>query len=100
MDLGNFKRETPVHSENLVVIAAYWKNMLDHIGVALDENMSSFKSKSNNAVSTIHKCASHLDEVAKGCAIVTSMGVIAEVVSGAMIPLLHPSLVDSVLVEH
>ena len=59
--------------------------MLDHIDAVLNESMSSFKSKTNNAVSTVGKCASHLDEVANECGIVTTVRVIAGVEGGAMV---------------
>ena len=86
MGLGKFKREAPGDGENPVVIAAYWKNVLDnHIDAVLDRSVSSFKSKSNDAVSTVRTCASHLDEVAKDCGIATTVGGSAGVVGGALV---------------
>ena len=78
MDLGNFKREAPGDYENIVVIATFWV-------CGINESIRSFKSKSSNAVSTVRKYVSHLDEVAKECGVVTTMGVIAGVVCGAMV---------------
>ena len=85
MGLRRFKREAPGHNEKPVVIAAYWKNVLDnHIDEVLGMSVRSYKSKSNKAVRTIRKCASHLDEVVKECGVASVVGGSAGVIGDAM----------------
>ena len=84
MGLSKFKKQVP-HDENPVVLAAYWKNILDcYIEHVLDNSVSSFKSKSKDAVKTVLECASHLDGVAKDCGITQTVGGSAAVLGSTM----------------
>ena len=85
MSLENFKRKAPSDGKNPVETAAYWKDVLDnHIDEVLGSICTSFKSKSDEVVSTLHTCASRLDKLSQDCGIATTVGGSVGVVGGAM----------------
>ena len=84
MGLSLFKEQVP-RDENPVVIAAYWKTVLDgYIEQVIDISVNSFKSKSKDAVKTVRECASHLDKVAKDVGISKTVGGSAAVLGSTM----------------
>ena len=83
--LEKLQLAAPGDDENPLLIAMYWKDILDkHIDDVIGCSVKSFNKQSSAAVKIVRKCSSHSDDVSKKTAIAQVTGGAAGAVGGVL----------------